>query len=311
MHKDPSVISSANGLPKLGLVCITTDDQVRYRTITRKRLLQFSEAEQQEILGDLYRHNISRLQDALRFCILHHIRLYRFPTNLFPFVDTPIGASVLGDYATDLLQVGTAATEQGIRLVVHPEQFIVLSSESQQVVANSRLILESQAWLMDLLQQPRSPWALIEIHGGKRGRSRELAEVISKLPDAVRTRLGLENDEYAYSAEEILAICQTTGIPMIFDAHHHVLKEGLVSYNHPSIEEMVHAARLTWPDPAWQIVHLSNGRDTFGDRSHSDLITQMPAAYATVPWIEVEAKKKEVAITQMRHEWPTLLQSTS
>ena len=27
--------------PRLGLVCITHSDEVRYRTVTRKRLLQF------------------------------------------------------------------------------------------------------------------------------------------------------------------------------------------------------------------------------------------------------------------------------
>ncbi|MEZ4732746.1 MAG: hypothetical protein R3E79_37055 [Caldilineaceae bacterium] len=294
--------------PHLGLVCITIGDQVRYRTITRKRLLQFEEPEQQEILRDLYTDNLARLQGALDFCLMHNIHLYRFPTGIFPFADTPLGADVLREFRAALLQAGQRATQRGIRLVVHPEQYIVLSSESPQVVANSIMILESQGWLMDLLGQPRSPWALIEIHGGKRGRGAELAAVIRDLPDPVRTRIGLENDEYAYSAQEILDVCQATGIPMIFDAHHHVLKEGLDSYDHPSIAEMVAAARRTWPDPAWQVVHLSNGRTRFDDRSHSDLITEMPAAYATVPWIEVEAKHKEEAIKQLRTDWSPVAQ---
>jgi len=298
--------TAAKQRPHLGLVCITIGDRVRYRTITRKRLLQFEELEQQEILRDLYTDNLARLQNALDFCLAHHIRLYRFPTGLFPFADAPLGADVLREFSAELLKVGQRASGRGIRLVVHPEQYIVLSSESPAVVANSIMILESQGWLMDLLGQPRSPWALIEIHGGKRGRGAELAAAVQDLPDAVRTRIGLENDEYAYSAQEILAVCQTTGIPMIFDAHHHVLKEGLNSYDHPSIEAMVQAARRTWPDPAWQVVHLSNGRERFADRSHSDLITEMPAAYTTVPWIEVEAKHKEEAIQQLRTDWPAL-----
>lgn len=290
--------------PHLGLVCITIGDQIRYRTITRKRLLQFDEAQQRELLHTLYADNIVRLHGALDFCHLHQIRLYRFPTNLFPFADTPLGAAVLTTFADELQKAGTRAIAQEIRLVVHPEQFIVLSSESPQVVANSKMILESQAWLMDLLGQPRSPWALLEIHGGKRGRSDALAAVIGELPDAVRCRLGLENDEYSYGAEEILGVCKATGLPMIFDAHHHVIKEGLRSYDHPSVAAMVMAARTTWPDPSWQIVHLSNGREHFLDRSHSDLIVDLPAAYATVPWIEVEAKHKEVAVSQLRRAWP-------
>jgi UV DNA damage endonuclease len=271
-----------NSQPNLGLVCITIGDRVRFRTITRKRLLQFSEPEQQEILRDLYQDNLVRLQNALDFCLLHNIKLYRYPTGIFPFADTPVGAGVL------------------------TEQYVVLSSESPEVVANSIMILESQAWIMDLLDQPRTPWALIEVHGGKRGRKEVLAAVIQTLSAPIRCRLGLENDEYAYSAQEILEVCQATGVPMIFDAHHHVLKEGLDSYDHPSVAAMVEAARTTWPDPAWQLVHLSNGREHFGDRSHSDLITDLPPTYTSVPWIEVEAKHKEEAISQMRRDWRTL-----
>lgn len=295
--------------PHLGLVCMTIGEGIRYRTLTRKRLLQFEETAQAALLHDLYADNLARLQSALDFCTLHQIRLYRFPTNLFPFVDTPLGASVLATFSAELRKVGRQAGQSGIRLVVHPEQFIVLSSESPQVVANSLMILESQAWLMDLLGQPRSPWALIEIHGGKGGRSAELTAIIRDLPDAVRSRLGLENDEYAYSAQAILNVCQATGLPMIFDAHHHLVKEKLTSYDDPSIAAMVEAARTTWPDPSWQVVHLSNGRERFNDRSHSDLITDLPTAYAHVPWIEVEAKHKEVAISQLRHGWPALTQS--
>jgi UV DNA damage endonuclease len=66
---------------------------------------------------------------------------------------------------------------------------------------------------------------------------------------------------------------------------------------------MVIAARATWPHTAWQLVHISNGRNTFADRRHADLITTMPAAYRTVPWIEIEAKLKEVAISKLQQEW--------
>jgi len=87
---------------------------------------------------------------------------------------------------------------------------------------------------------------------------------------------------------------------MVFDAHHHVIKEGLSSYEHPSVQQMLLAARATWPDPSMQLVHISNGRTAFDDRAHSDLIDDMPSAYAAAPWIEIEAKSKEVAIRKLR-----------
>ena len=40
---------------------------------------------------------------------------------------------------------------------MHPDQFVVLSSDSEDVVANSVKILQMHADIMDLLDQPRSP----------------------------------------------------------------------------------------------------------------------------------------------------------
>jgi UV DNA damage endonuclease len=170
---------------------------------------------------------------------------------------------------------------------------VMLSSDSQTVLDNSLKILETHAHIMDLLEQPRSSWALMEIHGGKGGRSERLVEVLRALPENIRSRIALENDEYAYGATEILAVCLAARVPMVFDAHHHVVHEKLESYDHPSIAQILAAARETWPVPEWQLVHISNGRDSFCDRHHSDLIETMPAAFHHAPWIEVEAKQKE------------------
>ena len=289
--------------PRLGLVCITQSDEVRYKTVTRKRLLQFPEGEQKRMLRDLYAANLARLNGALDFCAARGWGLYRMTSGLFPFADDEAGTDVLEEFAGELQRTGARAVALGIRLVLHPDQFVVLSSDSPQTVANIVKILESHARVMDMLGQPRSPWALIEIHGGKGGRSDRLVEQTARLPEAVRTRIAFENDEYIYSAAEILEVCRRASVPMVFDAHHHVVHEGLDSYDHPSVAEMVEAARTTWPRPEWQLAHISNGRTSFCDRHHSDLISTMPAAYRRVPWIEVEAKHKELAIERLTADW--------
>jgi UV DNA damage endonuclease len=291
---------SASSSPNLGLVCITTTKDVRYRTITRKRLLEHPEAGQRKLLDDIYRDNLQTLDGALQYCQREGIRLYRMPSSIFPFFDEDVGRAVMEGLAPLLSRTGIRARELGLRLVMHPDQFVVLSSDSPEVVANSVKILQMHADIMDLLQQPRSPWALLEIHGGKAKRSDALVARIAELPDAIRLRLGLENDEYAYSAAEIHDVCVRSGLPMVFDAHHHIVHENLDSYDDPSVAEMLSRARATWPDPAWQLVHISNGREGFNDRQHADLITVMPASYAQAPWIEIEAKLKEEAIAGLR-----------
>lgn len=285
---------------QLGLVCITHSDEVRYRTITRKRLQQQSDAVQRKLLEELYRDNIQRLDTALRYCKRESIFLYRIPSSIFPFSDEEAGREVLSTLAGTIGRVGEWASSNNIRLVMHPDQFVVLNSDSENVVANSVKILQMHADIMDLLKQPRSSWALIEIHGGKSNRSDALAQTINRLPDQIRLRLGLENDEYAYSAKDIHAVCMQTGVPMVFDAHHHIVHEGLDSYDDPSVADMLMKARETWREPENQLVHISNGRTAFNDRQHSDLIDVMPSSYVDAPWIEIEAKFKEEAIRKVR-----------
>jgi UV DNA damage repair endonuclease len=178
----------------LGLVCITTSDEVRYKTVTRKALLQLDAGAQKEKLRAIYAANIEILQRAIRFCATRDIRLYRMTSGLFPFSDEATGA-------------------------------------------------------------------------------------------------------------EILEVCRRARVPMVFDAHHHICRENLEDYNHPSVSEAFWSARETWKNPANQMVHISNGRTKFTDRAHSDLIFTMPEVFRFAPWIEVEAKHKEIAIAKLQTEW--------
>ena len=290
-------------LPQLGLVCITKSTAVRYRTVTRKRLLELSPEAQRKLLDEVFRSNIKVLDTALDYCEREGIFLYRILSSIFPFADEDIGRDTLLPLVDALASVGQRAISSNIRLVMHPDQFVVLSSDSPDVVSNSVKILQMHADIMDLLQQPRSPRALLEIHGGKSDRAEALVDRIASLPDTIRLRIGLENDEYSYSAAEIHDVCMRSGVPMVFDAHHHIVHERLASYDDPSVADMLAKARTTWADPAQQLVHISNGRSAFNDRQHADLIDVMPACYAHAPYIEIEAKSKEDAIRRLRG-WP-------
>jgi UV DNA damage endonuclease len=289
--------------PQLGLVCITTTDEVRYRALTRKRLLQLDADEQRRVLRELYSDNLARLDRAVSFCHSRGIPLYRITSALLPFADDPTGEPLLEEFADVMRAIGERAERLGIRLVIHPDQFVVLNSESANVVANSIKIMKTHARIFDLLGLPRSPWAAMILHGGKGGRADELVETIRSLPEEIRTRLVFENDEHIYDAREILAVCRAAKVPMVFDVHHHIVHENLDSYEHPSIREALAVARTTWPVPEWQLVHVSNGRESFNDRRHSDLISTMPSSYRQAIWIEVEAKHKELAIEKLQREW--------
>lgn len=305
MPRKPKTVSPTadDGRPQLGLVCQTHDERIRFRTITRSALYALPEAARAPRLRELFRHNVERLASAIAFCREQSLQLYRMPSNLFPFSDTPDYAHLLSDLAPVLGQIGTTAKDEGLRLVMHPDQFVVLSSDSASVVENSRTILLQHARLLDLLQQPQSPWAAINIHGGKAGRLDALVAEIRRLPESVRARLTLENDELAYGSDEILQACTQAGVAMVFDAHHHVIYEELDCYDDRSLPRMLAAAARTWPQAGWQMTHVSNGRAGFSDRAHSDYITTMPPCFRDAPFIEVEAKAKDLAIAQLRTTW--------
>ncbi len=92
-----NVNAQVRSSPELGLVCITASDAVRYRTTTRKNLLQLEPAQQKEKLRSIYTDNITRLQKAADFCAKWKIRLYRLTSQLFPFSDDPAGEDLLDE----------------------------------------------------------------------------------------------------------------------------------------------------------------------------------------------------------------------
>ena len=97
MRAQPQCVRS-----NLGLVCITTTDAVRYKTITRKRLLSFDAAEQSQRLRELYAANASRLENAIEFCEANGIKLYRISSGIFPFSDEDLGRVVLDEFTERL-----------------------------------------------------------------------------------------------------------------------------------------------------------------------------------------------------------------
>ncbi|HNB21079.1 MAG TPA: UV DNA damage repair endonuclease UvsE [Candidatus Melainabacteria bacterium] len=305
MPRKKQIVESRTGSPQLGLVCVSFSEEIRYRTITRTRYLSLSEVERLRNLSSIYADNIETLGRALQFCNDRQIRLYRMPSSIFPFADTAEGLGVLQKFAARLAEHGETAKKLAIRIVAHPDQFVVLSSDSQQIIDNSITVLQMHADIFDMMGLSRSPYNAIIIHGGKRGNDEILKRTIAGLPETIRSRLTLENDEISYSSNTILSICCETGLSMIFDAHHHLIMEKCRDYTDPRIREAMEAARSTWhPNEEWQLVHISNGTTGLHDRRHSDFIDVMPDCFADVGWIEIEARGKEAAIEKIRSFWP-------
>lgn len=156
-------------VPHLGLVCITLDERYRFRAVTRARLLPMTEGERERVLTELYWDNVQRLHAILGYLDRNAIRLYRISSAIFPLSDLPEGERALASMRNQMSGVGRRAERLGIRMVIHPDQFVVMNSPSENVRATSRLILEKHGRNLDWLGLPRSPWAAMNIHGGYAG----------------------------------------------------------------------------------------------------------------------------------------------
>src|SRR5436305_919594 len=82
------------------------------------------------------------------------------------------------------------------------------------------------------------------------------ASTYRRLPEPVRRRLVLENDDVRYGAADVLAIHEATGVPLIFDHQHHWC-------NNPEGLDLAEALRRflrTWPAGVRPKVHFSSPR---------------------------------------------------
>ena len=260
----------------------------------------------EETIRALYLHNVQMLGDILKRAASAGVRLFRVSSAMFPLADRVPRSLWDSDVIRSALsRVGAIASSSKIRLTTHPGQFCVLSSDSDSVVEKAVVELEIHGWMFDSMGMPRSPEAAINIHGGKSDRSSRLTEAILSLPPASRSRLTLENCETCYSVVDLLPVSLATGVPIVWDSHHHVFNPGDLTD-----DEACDATRETWPSGVRPLQHLSNtepGREggSFTERrKHSDMIHYIPAAQLERLRrdeidVEIEAKLKNLAVLDM------------
>lgn len=263
----------------------------------------------ESIMGS-YVHNVKRLAEMLPFMHKRGVKLFRISSAMFPLADQ-VDKSLWNNPEVEryLKVAGDYIKKNGIRVTTHPGQFCVLSSDSDAVVEKAFVELGIHGWMFDKMGLDHSPFYAINIHGGKSDRSSRLIEQIKSLPDNTRKRLTLENDESAYSVIELLRVHKETGVPVVFDSHHHTFNDdGL------SMEDAFLATGETWSQGIKPLQHLSNTEPSlvngnFMDRrKHSDMIHYVPGVQLealrndTVD-VEIEAKMKNISVDKMKKQF--------
>lgn len=295
-----------SGKVRWGLCCQFVDAPIKFRTATHRYCGSLSERDRAHYLSAVVAANAVSLTAAITRCAELGIGAFRVTSQLLPLATHPVGGYGLLDLpeGARIAQAFSEARELSrkydVRLSLHPDQFVVLNSERADVVASSVSEMEHQAAVATLIGGEALTLHAGSGAGGVAASLDRLERGIDKLSDSARALLALENDDRSFSPAELLPLCERTGIPFIYDVHHHRCLP-----DRSSVAETSERAAATWgAREPW--MHISSPRDGWGSanpRPHAEFINP---ADVPIEWmgkrvtIDVEAKMKERAVIAIR-----------
>ena len=276
-----------------GLVCSmktkqwTTNKSFRLKSLTKQKLLQTVAI------------NLEGLQNIVHYCKQNGISRLRLGNAIVPFASHEAFDS---DWWIEIEEMFAAISplikQSGVRLSMHPGQFIQLGSSSEKVVQNS---LKELIYCDRILQLLQAREGVICLHIGARGKdpeaTKERFEQVFKQNSWLGRYLALENDENNFDARQTLDLCNACGIAFIFDIFHHSINPSKVSWQE---------IKDSWGHKRPKLHISSQGNGPVG--MHAEYIT--PNDYAALLDfvgndckdidVMVEAKAKECAIAKLK-----------
>ena len=254
-----------------------------------------------EHLSTLIEHNLSTLDQMLEFNRRHDIHLFRLSSGFIPFASHPINKLRWWQkYSKQFLALGDKAKKYKIRLSFHPGQYTTLSSPNRAIVQKSIKDLQYHARVLDAMGLDSSSKMILHIGGFYEGKKESMERFIknySKLPQNIKNRLVIENDDKIYTATEVLYISKRTGAPVVFDYLHHLLNhEGELD-----TANILQQVRKTWhKKDGVQKIHYSQqakGKRA-GSHSLSIEVPEFVEFYKTLPQpidVMLEVKDKDLS----------------
>ncbi|MFH1153567.1 MAG: UV DNA damage repair endonuclease UvsE [Pseudomonadota bacterium] len=296
---------------RFGLCCIFAQEPISFRRATASHLLKQPREEQLRRLSSICLDNARQLGAALSFCHAAGIRDFRINSQILPLKTHPHAGYGLDDLPenkairNEFRTCREFSIAHDLRLTFHPDQFILLSSPDPDITLRSLADLEYQTEVAELVNAD-----VINIHGGgaygdKSAALKRLRASIERLPDRVRSRLTLENDDRIYSPLDLVPVCRDMDIPLVYDVHHHrCLDDGL------GLQDATLMAMGTWNrEPLFHVSSPLDRSNAAAFRKHSDYIdvTDFPKEWIDLAiTVEVEAKAKEMAVIRLMQDLASL-----
>ena len=206
---------------KIGYPCI--NHSIGKKTVSTFRLSSYTE----EKFIQCVNYNLATLVEILKFNIANNFMFFRISSDIIPFASHPICKFDWKErFKSDLIKIGQLINDNNIRISMHPDQFVLINSKSQEIVNNSIKELEYHTDLLDLMTQDYSAKVQIHIGGVYGDKEKSKKQFISNyktlLSANIKKRLVIENDDHLYNLKDCIEIHEYIGIPILFDVFHHL-----------------------------------------------------------------------------------------
>jgi UV DNA damage endonuclease len=256
-----------------------------------------------EKLEELIRSNLHALKHILSYNIHHEIRLFRISSDLIPFGSNPINTlDWTWRFQSEWEELAGMIRQGNLRVSMHPGQYTVLNSPDDGVVERAIADLNYHEKVLSNLGTDFSHKIILHIggaYGDKESALFRFKRNYTRLPDRVKGRLVLENDDRIYTIEEALKVGQELHIPVVFDNLHHLVNPPLEKMGEMEWMKLAHE---TWtgkdgcPKIHYSQHHLQKKS---GSHSHTIDLKRFKEFYDRIPLpmcdIMLEVKDKNLS----------------
>jgi UV DNA damage endonuclease len=219
--------------------------------------------------------NLACLHRLLEWNAAQGLLFFRISSGIVPFGSHPINTYPWQQhFKSEFRALGDFIRANNMRVSLHPDQFVVLNSPDPDIVRRSIDELIYQGSMLDLMEMDAQ--AKLQIHVGGLYGDRELAisrfaKVHATLPEAVKARVVVENDDRLFSLKDCLHLHELTGVPILFDNfHHECLNHG------ETMTDALHLAAQTWDQQRDGVLMMDYSSQAPGERrgKHTDSIVE-------------------------------------
>lgn len=221
--------------------------------------------------------NIANLYTILNYNVSKDIYMFRISSDIIPFGSHSINNIKWWHlFEKELSKSSKFIKENKIRVSMHPGQYTVLNSSSEDVVIKSIKDIEYHTKFLDSLDVDYSNKIVLHLGGiynDKLKAMKRFEKNFKRLSDSAKQRLILENDERNYNIEDILSVCNGIHIPAVFDNLHHKVKVGNINEDLTEIKEILKKVKSTWSNKDGNMkLHYSNQNPYKKPGAHSEFI---------------------------------------